>query len=97
MMNEVIQKHLAIGQKTGTLEYRLALNAQFPVLLPCLVRNVLERLTNLSTALVEHTHELLRGFQIQRLEVALGKIQAGHRQDCYAKSGQLGDVGSEVG
>jgi hypothetical protein len=40
---------------------RLALKAQVPVLLPCIIGNVLQCLPYFSAAFVEHTHKLLRG------------------------------------
>ena len=56
---------------------RLALKAQVPVLLPCIIGNVLQCLPYFSAAFVEHTHKLLRGFQSRGLKVPCEKSKPG--------------------
>ena len=77
-MHQVVQKHLPVGQKARSIENRLALKAEFPVLRPGLIGHVFQRGANLGCALVEDLYQLLRGLKGQRAErVPLEKSSSG--------------------
>src|SRR6187549_556202 len=75
VMDDVIEKHLPIGQETRPFENRLALKRQLPWLAPCTVGDLLQRTTHLRSAFIERANELRSRFKRERSEVLLRKIQ----------------------
>src|SRR5690348_13942616 len=91
-MDEVVKKHLSIGKEARAVENRLSVDQQFPVLLPCVVRRLLQRFAHAGAAFVESTHELLGGVKRQWFVTPRGKIQLGSGQNAHSKPAKLGHM-----
>src|SRR5713101_7470232 len=92
VMDDVVHEHLAVGEKTRSLEDRLALKRQLPRLGPRRVWHVPERVSNLGGGFVERPNELCPGLVRQRRKAALREVQPGFGKDREPEAAELGDV-----
>lgn len=96
-MHQVIQEHLAVGQEARAAEDGLTLEAQLPTLRPGGIGSALQGRTDLRGAFIEGLDELLGGLEGRAgSRRAAGEIQLGSRQYGDAKSGEFGNVRSQL-
>src|SRR5687767_10638568 len=94
-MDDVVQKHLSIGNEPWTLEQRPSGKRQLPVLGPCGIRHLRQRLADLRGAVIEDANELRGGFERERLVLAVTEIHTWSGQHAHPETSELGDVRSQ--